>query len=70
MTNRNFISFFVVLLLFGCGKSDVDKCVDAQVEDYRQCKAKGIEQWCQSESEVSWKAQMHFACLKMSGQAK
>ena len=67
---KSYATVFLLILCTGCGKSDVDKCVDAQIEEYRQCKANRTEQWCQSQSEVSWKAQMHFACLKMSGQAK
>jgi len=66
MITRTFISFLAIFILNGCGKSDVDKCVDTQLENYRECKIAGKEQWCQEKSEVGWKAQMHFACLKFS----
>jgi hypothetical protein len=64
--NNKFLAPVISLFLLGCGKSDVDKCVDAQMEAYRECKSAGKEQWCQERTELDRKAQMHFACLKMS----
>jgi len=61
--------FFALVLCAGCGKSDVERCVDAQVESFKECKRKS-DDWCKDDTEVSSRAYANLACLKMSGQVK
>jgi hypothetical protein len=55
----------LMVLCSSCGKSDVDKCVDAQMEAFKECKSEGKE-WCKEKTEMDRKAQMHLVCLQIS----
>jgi hypothetical protein len=69
MITRTAIGFLAIFILHGCGKSDVERCVDAQVESFKECKRKN-EDWCKNDTEASSRADASLVCLKMSGQSK
>ena len=64
-----FTIFSALILCAACSKSDVERCVDAQVEQFKECSSKK-EKWCEGETETSTRANASLACLQMSGKAK
>ncbi len=81
-----YVSIFSVFLIFGCSKSEADKCVDAQIAEFREKKNKSLESESGKnsskanpfdqfdmkivESETEFEARVRLICLSIASGAK
>jgi hypothetical protein len=58
------------LFLYGCQKSDVEKCVDAQMESYDEDQMKKTIEEKSESTRKEFRAKMYEHCLALSARPK